>query len=96
MIDEALRAKAVRICRAAGESYAAAAKRYEALAEELGLDVKFDGEDATGPDMEAVELAAVAYLRVDPEEHGITSITDPKRDRVAADKLEAGWEPTWP
>lgn len=95
MIDPELRERAARICEAASASEACSAQHYALTAAQLGMDVVYyeDTDDGIGADMDAVELAAIAWLRVDPEPHGITNSSDPKRDAVAAQMLREGWEP---
>lgn len=87
-----LRDKAARICEAAAtpETHA---QNYAKTAADIGLDVKYDEKDDTGegPDMEAVEMAAQAWLEVDPEPLGIISPNDPRRDAAAAKMLREGW-----
>lgn len=82
-----LREKAILICLAASYSKAASARNYGETAYRLGMDVEEDDGDWYGPDMEAVEIAAVAWCRVDPEPLGIISPLDPRRDAAAAEAL---------
>ena len=89
-----LREKAARICEAAATPETTA-QNYAKTAADIGLDVTYDEDtdDGEGPDMEAAEMAAVAWLKVDPEPLGITSVHDPRRDAEAARMLREGWEP---
>jgi hypothetical protein len=87
------REKAITICREASKSAESAARHTAAIALALGYDVRKVADDKyggdwEGPDMEAVELAATAWLRVDPEPLGIETPHDPRRDAAAADLLE--------
>ena len=93
------RDKAAAICRKASQSVAESAKHYAIHAQELGYAVEFEpnqyGGNTTGPDTEAVELASIAWLKVDPEAHGIESVEDPRRDVLAAELIESGAELEW-
>lgn len=95
MIDPAVRAKAVRILRAAATPETTMQNLVKTAAD-VGLDVKYDAEadDGNGPDMEACELAALAWCRTaDSKPPGTTDARDYRLDAVAADQLESGWEP---
>ena len=94
------RDRAIAICRsvAADPDYGNGHVAEHAI--RLGYDVHLvRGEpggvmsDYEGSDMDAVELASEAWLRVDPEPLGIESPNDPRRDAAAADMLEKGWTP---
>lgn len=96
MIDPLVREKAARICEAAAQSDAASHQHYALTAVQLGLDVVYDEaiDDGTGPDMEAVSLAALAWLRVHIVVDGLDWPHDLRRDRAAAEQLRNGWDPT--
>lgn len=84
-----LREKAARVCEAAATPETTA-QNYAKTAADIGLDVRYDEETDCG---EGPDMAAEAYLKVDPEPLGITSIADPRRDAEAARMLREGWEP---
>lgn len=96
MIDPLVREKAARICEAASASDALAAQHYALTANQIGLDVVYDEviDDGTGPDMEAVSLAALAWLRVHLVVDGIGWPHSLDRDRAAAEQLRNGWDPS--
>jgi hypothetical protein len=94
------REKAIAICRRAVEHPLTCAYDTPEHAIALGFDVRLvHGEPGdvnaayAGSDLPAVELAAHAWLTIDPEPLGIKSAHDPRREEAAAKLLEEGWSP---
>jgi hypothetical protein len=95
MIDPLVREKAARICEAASKDEAASLQSYVLTASQIGLDVVYDEatDDGTGLDMDAVNLAAIAWLKIDKVVPGLEWPRDLRRDTAAAEQLRNGWNP---
>lgn len=82
------RAKAIAILERAARDRESCDRHYADIAQEIGLDVRYkdDGAygDGEGPDMEAVELAAVEWVRAGD---AVPQVSDPRRDAEAARRL---------